>query len=98
MEEIKNPKGEPIGVQISIFDLSGMKEKDTPKTEVSIDTGKGESESVNVKFELEAGPVKEAVDELMEVIMKHNLKAGCDDEGNMIINLGDLVAENIIMK
>lgn len=98
MEEIKNSKGEPIGVQISIFDLSGMKEKEEPKTEVGIDMGKGESESVNIRFELEVEPVKAAVDELMAVIMKHNLNACCDDEGNIIINLGDLVTDYIKMK
>lgn len=98
MKEIKNSKGEPIGVQISIFDLSDIKEQEEPKTEVGIDIGKGESESVNIRFELEVEPVKAAVDELMAVIMKHNLKACCDDEGNIVINLGDLVTDYIKMK
>lgn len=86
MEEIKNSKGQPIGVQISIFDLPGLEEKEEVKKEVE------------VKVELDAKPVKEAVDELMAVITKHELMTSCDDEGNLVVHLGDLVTDHIIVK
>lgn len=93
MEEIKNSKGKPIGVQISIFDGEDvLKElfKETSPSE--------EKASVTVKVELNAEPVKQAVDDLMEVITKHELATSLDKDGNLVIHLGELITDNINVK
>lgn len=91
MKEIKDENGNTVGVQISIFDLG----EDLKNIHAGVDKGEGESKSVTVKFRFDAEPVKAAVEELMAVIAKHNLLTSCDEEGNLVIHLGDLVTDNI---
>lgn len=83
MEEVKNSKGKPIGVQISIFDLPGMEEK--------------KDESVTVKATLNADKVKEAVEDIMNVVTKHKLTAYIDDD-NICISLVDIITDNLTIK
>lgn len=91
MKEIKDENGKTIGVQISIFDL----QKDQKATDIGVDTSNSEDKSADIRIRLNTEPVKSAVEELMEVIMKHNLLTSCDDEGNIVIHLGDLITDNI---
>lgn len=94
MKEIKNDEGQTIGVQISIFDLMGDG-KHAKHEESKLDEKK---KTIEVKVELDEKPVKEAVEDLMNVIVKHNLLTSCDDEGNLIVHLGDLITDNIVIK
>ena len=82
MEEIKNSKGKPISVQISIFDMPEMKEK---------------KDSIEVKAVLDSDKVKAAVEDLFDVIAKHNLTA-CVNDDEICISLVDIITDNLTIK